>query len=62
MTDPMDTIRDIVYPGRRAPVTPISDDIQAAGDDLRDRRDTDDDYADYGYNLPYPPRPRIDLA
>lgn len=36
MSDPMDTIRDIVYPGRRAPVTPINDDIQAAGDNLRD--------------------------
>jgi hypothetical protein len=36
MTDPMDAIRDIVYPGHRAPVTPINDDIQAASDDLRD--------------------------
>jgi hypothetical protein len=57
MSDPMDTIRDIVYPGRRAPVTPISDDIQAAGDDLRDA----DDYADYHYPIPFPPR-KEDLA
>lgn len=41
MSDPMDTVRDILYPGRRAPVTPINDDIQNAGDHLRDLIDTD---------------------
>lgn len=56
-------------------MTDINDDLQAAGDDRCDRRTFEDrlndleelgypntdDYADYGYNLPYPPRPE-DLA
>lgn len=59
MTDPMPTVRDILYPGFSAKVTPIrpeaascptavqftpppvfeDDDLQAAGDDYRDRLD-----------------------
>jgi hypothetical protein len=37
----LDTIHDILYPGRRAPVTPINDDIQAAGDNLRNLIESD---------------------
>jgi hypothetical protein len=59
MSEPMDTVRDILYPGFSAKVTPIrpttatgttaiqyvappemvDDDLQAAGDDYRDRLD-----------------------
>lgn len=37
----------------------LDDDVQAAGDDLRDRAKyttEDDDYTDYGFGLPFPPR------
>jgi hypothetical protein len=71
MSDPTGTPRDTDYPkfpalvARFGPeyVEPDDDDVHAAGDDLRDLIEAHpDDYADYGYPIPYPPRKDEDLA